>query len=272
MEKPSILEAHSSSSLAPNLGEVQTEQRTNRESNAQPVREAAETDPALALEGLRAEERVQWALARFGERVVLSSSFGIQAAVLLHLATRLRPGIPVIFVDTGYLFPETYRYADLLAERLDLRLHVAQAPLSAAWFEARHGRLWENGVEGLNRYNELRKVEPMRRALEELKATCWLVGLRRAQAKTRADLPVLQWRDGVAKVHPIVDWSDERVEEYLSRWGLPRHPLASQGYVSVGDVPTSRPWEEGMLPEETRFFGWKRECGLHLPAPPRTVS
>ncbi len=261
MKKPSDFEGHGVPSGSSNREERQPQEGSESKSGE---REGGELGGAEAdLEGWRAAERLEWAFRRFGDRVVLSSSFGIQAGVLLHLATRLRPEIPVVFVDTGYLFPETYRYADLLTERLGLRLHVARAPFSAAWFEARYGRLWEKGVEGLDRYNELRKVEPMRRALEDLGAACWLAGLRRAQARTRAELPALQWQGGVAKLHPIVDWSDEEVEAYFEEWGIPRHPLASRGYVSVGDVPTSRPWEEGMLPEETRFFGWKRECGLH---------
>lgn len=258
---PSDFEKHGGDSCSPNLGERQPQEGSEGKSGETELQKAAGTEAVLA--GSSAAERLQWAFARFGDRVVLSSSFGVQAGVLLHLATQLRPEIPVILVDTGYLFPETYRYVDLLTERLGLRLHVAQAPLSAAWFEARYGRLWEQGVEGLDRYNELRKVEPMRRALGNLRAECWLAGLRRAQARTRAELPILQWQEGVAKIHPIVDWSDEQVEAYLEEWEIPRHPLASRGYVSVGDAPTSRPWEEGMLPEETRFFGWKRECGLH---------
>ena len=127
-------------------------------------------------------------------------------------------------------------------------------------------------VDDPARKDQLRKVEPMRRALEALQADCWLAGLRRSQAKTREKLPVVRWQGRVAKVHPIVDWNDEDVEAYLDQWGIPRHPLASQGYVSVGDVPTSRPWEEGMRPEETRFFGWKRECGLHQHSSERPAS
>ena len=266
MEKPSVFEERDGGSPSSHLEESQTQGGSESKSREG---EAGERGEAAVLEGMSAVARLQWSFARFGDRVVLSSSFGIQAGVLLHLAARLRPDIPVIFVDTGYLFPETYRYADLLTGRLGLRLHVAQAPLSSAWFEARYGRLWEEGVKGLDQYNELRKVEPMRRALADLHADCWMAGLRRAQAKTRAELPVLQWQGKMAKLHPIVDWSDEQVDAYLQEWKIPRHPLSSQGYVSVGDIPTSRPWEEGMLPEETRFFGWKRECGLHSrPAKP----
>lgn len=270
MKKPSVFAERGdlSRSAGPEPGQTR-EGTENKGVEGAPATRAGEEE---ALEGMSAVERLRWGFARFGDRIALSSSFGIQAGVLLHLAARLRPDILVIFVDTGYLFPETYRYADLLTERFGLRLHVAQAPLSTAWFEARHGRLWEQGVEGLDRYNELRKVEPMRRALSELGIACWLAGLRRTQAKTRAKLPVLQWEGKLAKLHPIVDWSDEQVEAYFQEWKIPRHPLSSQGYVSVGDIPTSRRWEEGMLPEETRFFGWKRECGLHFPRPASPTS
>ena len=136
-----------------------------------------EVNPALAQAS--AEDRVAWALERFGSSVVLTSSFGAQAAVCLHLVTRQRPDIPVILVDTGYLFPETYRYIDALTERLELNLKVYRAELSPAWQEARFGRLWEQGVEGLDRYNEMNKVEPMQRALRELGAKAWIAGLRR---------------------------------------------------------------------------------------------
>lgn len=215
------------------------------------------------LESMDAEARVAWALARFGPRIVLASSFGVQAAVMLHLVTRQRPEIPVLLVDTGYLFPETYRFADALTERLGLNLHVCRAPLSAAWQEARHGRLWEQGIEGIERYNRMNKVEPMQRALRELGAEAWFSGLRRAQSSTREGLGVLARKDGRLKVHPIIDWSDRDVHRYLEAHDLPYHPLREQGYVSVGDWHTTRRLADGMRPEETRFFGLKRECGLH---------
>lgn len=215
------------------------------------------------LESMDAEARVAWALERFGDRIVLASSFGVQAAVMLHLVTRQRPDIPVILVDTGYLFPETYRFADALTERLGLNLQVYRAPLSAAWQEARHGRLWEQGLEGIERYNRMNKVEPMQRALRELQAQAWFSGLRRMQSSTREGLGVLVRQEGRVKVHPIVDWSDRDVHGYLKAHDLPYHPLREQGYVSVGDWHTTRRLVDGMSPEETRFFGLKRECGLH---------
>jgi phosphoadenosine phosphosulfate reductase len=210
-----------------------------------------------------AEDRIAWAAREFPGSLVLSSSFGAQAAVMLSLATRAVPGIPVVLIDTGYLFPETYRFADELSARLKLNLKIYRPALSPAWMEARHGRLWEQGLEGLETYNRLAKVEPMRRALAELGARGWLAGLRRDQASSRETLPVVAVQDGRIKIHPIVDWSDREVHGYLEKHGLPYHPLWRQGYLSIGDIHTSRPVTAGLTSEQTRFFGLKRECGLH---------
>lgn len=215
------------------------------------------------LEAMDAEARVAWALTHGQGNPVLSSSFGAQSAVSLHMVTRQRPDIPVILVDTGYLFPETYRFVDELVERLGLNLKVYGPQFSRAWTEARHGRLWEQGLDGLNAYNQLHKVEPMRRALAELAAGTWFTGLRRSQSASRADTPVLQRRDNLLKVSPIADWSDRDVWQYLKQHDLPYHPLWHEGYVSIGDVHTTTRWEPGMKEEDTRFFGLKRECGIH---------
>ncbi len=211
-----------------------------------------------------AEERVAWALQNTAGVHALSSSFGAQAAVALHLVTQQKPDIPVILIDTGYLFPETYRFVDELSERLRLNLKVYRPQIGTAWMEARMGRIWEDGAEGITRYNRLRKVEPMQRALRELGVRTWIAGLRREQSRSRADIDFVELKDGRWKVHPIADWTDRDVWNYLQRHGLPYHPLWEQGYVSIGDVHTTRPLGEGMDIEDTRFFGIKRECGLHF--------
>lgn len=210
-----------------------------------------------------AAERVAWALERFPSRIVLSSSFGAQAAVMLHMVSRRWADIPVILIDTGYLFPETYRFVDELSERLSLNLHVYRARISSAWQEARYGKLWEQGLEGIERYNLMNKVEPMQRALETLQAQAWFSGLRRQQARSRESREILEVSKGRLRIHPIVDWTDRDVFDYLKRFELPYHPLWHAGYVSIGDVHTTRRLEEGMSAEETRFFGLTRECGLH---------
>lgn len=216
------------------------------------------------LETRNAEQRVEWALANGQQGHALSSSFGAQSAVALHLLTRQQPDIPVILVDTGYLFPETYRFADELVERLKLNLKVVRPLVSRAWMEARHGRLWEQGVVGIDQYNNLRKVEPMRRALDEFGIRTWFTGLRRSQAASRRNTPIVELRNGRYKVSPLADWTDRDVWVYLKKHGLPYHPLWDEGYVSIGDFHTTSRWEPGMREEDTRFFGLKRECGIHV--------
>ncbi|MDF2155652.1 phosphoadenylyl-sulfate reductase [Vibrio sp. CAU 1672] len=217
----------------------------------------------VKLEQLSAQERVAWALENLQGEFAVSSSFGIQAAVMLHLITQQKPDVPVILTDTGYLFAETYRFIDQLKEQLNLNLKVYRAQESAHWQEARYGKLWEQGVEGISKYNKLNKVEPMRRALTELKVGTWFSGLRREQAKSRAGLPILSVQNSVFKFLPVVDWSNKDVHYYLQEHGLSYHPLWEEGYLSVGDTHTTRKWEPGMEEEDTRFFGLKRECGLH---------
>jgi phosphoadenosine phosphosulfate reductase len=215
------------------------------------------------LEPLPAEARIEFALAHLPGTHALSSSFGAQAAVSLHLLNQHLPGLPVIVVDTGYLFAETYAFIDELSERLRLNIQVFRSERSPAWNEARHGRLWEQGIAGIENYNRIHKVEPMQRALTALDVGSWFAGLRRSQSQSRANTPVLQLREGRFKIHPIVDWNDRDVGRYLSQHGLPYHPLWEQGYVSIGDTHTTRPLLDGMREEDTRFFGLKRECGLH---------
>ena len=186
-------------------------------------------DDGAQLEHAAAEARIEWAHATYGDRLVMTTSFGVQAAVMLHLVTRIVPRIPVVFIDTGYLFPETYRFADELTRRLDLNLQTYVPAMTAARQEALHGKLWEQGLEGLERYNRINKVEPMDRAVRELGAKAWLAGLRRSQSGSRENLRVVQPQKRVVKVHPILDWDNRRVHRYLTEHGLPYHPLWEQG-------------------------------------------
>jgi phosphoadenosine phosphosulfate reductase len=215
------------------------------------------------FEKLSAVERVDWSLRHLPAQHVLSSSFGAQAAVTLHLLTDAMPDIPVILIDTGYLFPETYRFVDELRERLNLNLKIYRAPLSSAWQEARYGERWLKGRDGLDAYNEENKVQPMKTALRELNAGTWFAGLRRSQSKSRAGTQYLEWSGDRWKVHPIADWSDRDVHRYLKQHALPYHPLWHEGYTSIGDYHTSHSIHEMADESQTRFFGLQRECGLH---------
>lgn len=208
-------------------------------------------------------ERVEWALENLPGHFVLSSSFGIQSAVMLHMLTQVEPNIPVLITDTGHLFPETYRFIDEMTDKLKLNLKVYSAKESAAWQLARHGEQWAQGEAALKTYNQVNKVEPLERGLSELNAGTWFSGIRRQQSDHRAGLSVVSILRGRFKVHPIIDWSNRDVHQYLTQHNLPYHPLWDQGYVSVGDTHSTRPLTAGMTEEDTRFGNGQRECGLH---------
>ena len=216
------------------------------------------------LEDSTAFARIQWAKNTFGDSLVMSTSFGIQSAVLLHLVTQQIPNIPIIFIDTGYLFPETYSLAEDLTKRLKLNLLIYSANLKPKEQEDQYGKLWEQGEEGLDQYNKINKIEPMNRAITELKASAWLSGLRRQQSQSRKNLSAVQRQNKVTKIYPIIDWDDATIYKYMTENNLPYHPLWKKGYVSVGDWHSSSPLKANMTAEETRFNGIKRECGLHL--------
>ena len=216
-----------------------------------------------SLAKLDVRGRVQCALENLPGTHVLTSSFGAQAAVGLHLLVRERPEIPVILLDTGYLFPETYRFVDELADRLQLNLKVYRSPRSPAWQEAVDGQRWTRGIDELDAYNRENKVEPLQRALDELGVGTWFTGLRRQQSSSRAATPFVQFTGRHFKVSPIADWTDRDVYRYLMDHDLPYHPLWQEGYVSIGDTHTTVPLHQVENAEDTRFFGLKRECGIH---------
>lgn len=226
------------------------------------------------LRDVKAQNLVQWSAETFGDGLVMSTSFGIQAAVMLHLVTSVIPNIPVIWVDTGYLPAATYQFAEELSQRLQLNLKVYQSDMSPARMEALHGQLWEqNNVEAFNRYDYIRKVEPMQRALKELKATAWLAGLRSDQTQHRQGLDRISQQEQIYKIHPILHWNSRDIYQYLTAYDLPYHPYFDLGYVSVGDWHSSRPLTADDTHErDTRFNGLKQECGLHLPQTPEEAE
>lgn len=219
------------------------------------------------LADMTAQRIVGWAAETFQDGLVMSTSFGIQSAVMLHLVTSVIPDIPIIWVDTGYLPAKTYRFAEQLSDRLKLNLKVYQSPMSPARMEALHGQLWQKeDVEALNLYDQIRKVEPMQRALKELGATAWLAGLRRDQTDHRKTMNVVNRQRNLYKILPILNWHSKTVYDYLQAHDLPYHPMFDEGYMTVGDWHSSRPITAMDEHErDTRFKGLKQECGLHLP-------
>ncbi len=231
-----------------------------------PKKGLAEIDLRISLAELQAKEpaqRVQWAQENFPKESVVTTSFGAQSAAFLHLVSRAFPKIPVIFIDTGYHFPETLAFSRDLTKTLNLNLQIYRPKVSPEEIESRHGRLWELGPDGLENFHEIIRVEPLRRAWGELNPKVWLAGLRRSGSDHRQRLEVLSRQDARWKLLPILEWGDREVGAYLQTHHLPYHPLWSQGYLSIGDRVTTKRLDEVQDPRELRHFGWKRECGLH---------
>jgi phosphoadenosine phosphosulfate reductase len=208
-------------------------------------------------------QRVSWAFDNLQPNFVLTSSFGAQSAVCLHLLTQHQPDIPVILIGIGYLFPETYRFIDQLTDQLNLNLKVYKSDLSPAWLESRYGPLWEKELDGINKFNEIMKVKPLTKALKALDVKTWFSGIRNYQSDSRKNTQIVEQRGKITKFHPIIDMTDRDIFLYLKKHQLPYHPLWEKGYVSIGDVHTTRPLSAALSPESTRFHGLKRECGIH---------
>jgi len=215
---------------------------------------------AAELEDKGAGEAIEWMFETFGESHYIACSFQKTSSVTAHLASRINPEARFFYLDTEVLFEQTYETRDRLAEALGVefdRFH----DLTIAEQAARHGdELWKSDPDACC---GLRKVEPMRRALRELAVGTWFAGLRRNQTESRAQIPFLEWSGGRWKVHPIAEWADRDVHRYLTKHHLPYHPLWEKGYVSIGDHHSTKPIHEVATLEETRFFGLKRECGIH---------
>ena len=225
-----------------------------------------EIDPVSGLtelETMDPAKRVAWARQRFPTDALVTTSFGAQSAAFLHLAASHFPKIPVVFIDTGYHFPETLSFSRTLTERLGLNLKTYHPLLAPNEIEARYGRLWEQGPTGLETFHEIIRVEPLRRAFRDLQPKIWLAGLRRSGSEHRLKQEILSRQESRWKLLPILEWSDREVGAYLQRHTLPYHPLWAQGYVSIGDRVTTKRLDEVSDPSQLRHFGWKRECGLH---------
>ena len=219
------------------------------------------------LNSMNAEERISWACDRFGSGLVLSTSFGLQSAVMLNLILSINKEIPVVFVDTGYLFPETYQYSLTLQEKINFRVRTYSAKMSPAFQEASFGKLWEQGAAEMKKYNFINKKEPMERALKELGSTAWFSGLRRSQSTERGKRPFIEKQGGIYKIYPILDWDDRKTYQYLPKNNLPYHPLEGMGYDSLGDFHSTEKYDPSKDAEDSRHGGHGRECGLHLDLP-----
>ncbi|HXY94954.1 MAG TPA: phosphoadenylyl-sulfate reductase [Acidimicrobiia bacterium] len=224
-----------------------------------PVPDLAELARVSAdLETHPASEAVRWAWETFKDEAVLAASF--QDCVLIDVAMQVAPDIEVVFLDTQYHFAETLWYVEQVRDRYDLNLRVITPQVEP-------DNLWQVDPDACC---EMRKVEPLARALEGKAA--WLTGLRRDEAATRANAPIVGFDvgRGIVKVNPLAPWTHRDIDSYVDSRGLPQHPLRDKGYQSIGCWPCTLPVADGDDPRAGRWAGTgKLECGLHGWTPSR---
>ena len=212
---------------------------------------------------------VQWAFAQFGSELIMTSSFGAESAVLLHMASQFVPRIRVVMVDTGYLFPETHAFMEQLRLRFDLNVWVYKTKNDPIRYLSEAGETdptWRNNVDQCCGAN---KNEPFDRAMAELKPQAWLRGVRGNQTQDRKSMKFVEWseRYNCYAVSPLLNWSTKDIYQYMKQNDLPYHPLYEQGYLSIGCNPASctRAVQAGEDPRAGRWAGKNKvECGLHL--------
>jgi phosphoadenosine phosphosulfate reductase len=226
---------------------------------AQPDRFAAIADRLGALEG---EALLRRAIRHeFSGRIALVSSFGIEAAVLLHMVAQIDPSTPVVFLETGKLFGETLRYRDQLIRKLGLTDVRSIMPDPArVQTEDPGGALWQTNPD---RCCMIRKVEPLAKALDGFDA--WINGRKRSHGGLRATLPSVEVADGKIKLNPLADFGSDEIAAYFATQDLPHHPLEEDGFRSIGCMPCSDRTAAGEDPRAGRWRGnAKTECGIHL--------
>lgn len=236
--------------------------------DARPVFTQEDADALNArFEGMDTQAMLK---ALFAEKtlgeVAVVSSFGTESAVLLHLIAQADPRIPVIFVDTLKMFPETLEYRETLIREFgftDSRVVTPDPDVLAAKDDK--GLRWSYDPDGCC---DIRKVEPLARAKNGLDA--WISGRKAFQSVTRQNLPRFEIEDGRLKINPLGDWTKTDLDAYFEEHDLPRHPLEAQGYLSIGCEPCTSKVMPGEDPRAGRWRGWdKVECGIHTPSTPR---
>ncbi|MEU4670906.1 phosphoadenylyl-sulfate reductase [Amycolatopsis sp. NPDC023774] len=219
--------------------------------------ERAEKELAQAT----AEEALRWTVEQFGDDFIVASN--MQDAVLIDLATQVKSDVDVLFLETGYHFPETIGTRDAVQTVYpDVTIVNAQAEQSVAEQDAEYGK--DLFARDPNQCCFLRKVVPLRDTLSKYSA--WVTGVRRVDAPTRANTPIVTWdeRNGLVKVNPLAAWTDDEFNGYIRDHGVLENPLVSVGYPSIGCAPCTAKVEAGQDPRSGRWAGQsKTECGLH---------
>ena len=216
---------------------------------------------AKELADATAEEALRWTAETFGDDFIVASN--MQDAVLIDLATKVKSDVDVLFLETGYHFAETIGTRDAVATVYpDIRIVNAMPGQTVAEQDAEYGpKLHERDP---NLCCQLRKVIPLRKTLANYSA--WVTGVRRVDAPTRANTPIVTWddRNGLVKINPIAPWTDDEFNGYIREHGILENPLVSIGYLSIGCAPCTARVEAGADPRSGRWAGQsKTECGLH---------
>jgi phosphoadenosine phosphosulfate reductase len=224
-----------------------------------------------AAEGWRPERVLEWSFDTFGETVAISSAFGAEGMVLIDIAFRVRQNFRLFTLDTEFLFPETYNLMDQVEQRYGITIEKVY-PLNSPEEQERifGAALWQRNPD---QCCNLRKVEPLRRKLGELRA--WITSIRRDQTAARASAGKVEWDEkfGLVKINPIADWSSKHVWQYIREHDVPYNALHERNYPSIGCTHCTRAVKPGEDPRAGRWAGsTKTECGLHViqlqPPPP----
>lgn len=213
------------------------------------------------LERASPQERLAFAVETWGERLLFTSSFGAGSGVLLHMWSRVASHLPVVVIDTGFLFDETHAYIERVSRELGLRVEYARPAVPRDEF------LWQHGADVMGRDPDLccarNKIDPL--VPYTSRALAWVSGLRRDQSKTREHVPILQaTKGGPIKVHPLASVTREQAAAYMKEHRLEEHPLVAKRYLSIGCWPCTQPVADGQDERAGRWAGsQKTECGIH---------
>ena len=206
------------------------------------------------------QEILAWAIGTYGDSAALSSSFGGQSAALIHMAVQIKPDLPILFIDTGFLFKETHRFKDDLRKRLQLNVREFRA--TPEEIEQTRRNLERRNTRDAPCCDES-KIACMKRSLAGVQ--CWIAGLRRSQGNARKEIAIIErYDEGLVKVHPFANWTEKDVYSYMKAHALPFHPLWEKGFTSIGCEPCTSVPSEGNGERSGRWAGTaKTECGIH---------
>lgn len=212
-------------------------------------------------------EIIAWAAHIYGNGLSMATGFGPEGIVIMHIVSQVAPETQIFYLDTDLFFPETYALRDDLEKRLGISFVRVASSLSLDQQSQQHGpELWTRNPDECCR---LRKVNPLREHLKGKKA--WITGIRRDQTRTRLTARPIEWdtTNGLVKVNPLLNWSQDQVWTYIYLFDLPTNVLHKRGYPSIGCWPCTRPAAEGADPRSGRWVGFKKvECGIHLAESP----